>query len=501
MTDKVTTMPDWRPQGSLSIYQGSTVHSSGTTYFLVRSGADDSKLLAVHGDTSGFQGTQLGAGEPLLCPLTPAHAAVLRGRLSWLSPVTLGLQTSAGFGDRLGLATPGHVRAIRRLPAAATSVAPIFAQQSVRENARTGRTPQQVLDDATWGLLEEGWCGPWGADADHLKTPAATEDFAAAGYTFFTVDPGDCVDDGAQVAAFSELEGKVRALPWDALEDSRQDLETRYLGNSYVVDGPAQVFDREMLWRAAAKYGAAVGHAAAMYRHIESRMENRPFELEVSVDETASTTSLAEHYYIATELRRLGVRWISLAPRFVGRFEKGVDYVGDLEIFSQQFAQHASLARELGPYKLSLHSGSDKFSIYSIAARLTTGGSAENPGSLVHLKTAGTSYLEALRTVSRVDGALFREILAYARECYEVDRATYHVSAQLEKVPGAEGLSDAELPDLLEQFDARQVLHVTFGSVLDRFGEPLRATLRRFEESHYSGLEAHFVRHLTPFVG
>ena len=114
MTEEVTTKPEWRPRADQSIYQRSTIHSNGTTYFLVRSGDDDSKVLAVHGDTSGFEGVHLGAGEPLLCPLTPAHAAVLRGRLSWLSPVTLGLQTSAGFGDRLGLATPGHVRAIRR---------------------------------------------------------------------------------------------------------------------------------------------------------------------------------------------------------------------------------------------------------------------------------------------------------------------------------------------------------------------------------------------------
>ena len=130
----------------------------------------------------------------------------------------------------------------------------------------------------------------------------------------------------------------------------------------------------------------------ACIRHLVQAAGTRPFELEVSVDETDQPTSHAEHIYIASELKRLGVNWVSLAPRYVGRFEKGVDYIGDLAAFETDFAGHAAIARQFGPYKLSLHSGSDKFSIYPIAARLT--------GGLVHLKTAGTSYLEALRTIA-----------------------------------------------------------------------------------------------------
>jgi hypothetical protein len=209
---------------------------------------------------------------------------------------------------------------------------------------------------------------------------------------------------------------------------------------------------------------------------------------------------LAEHFYIASEMNRLGVDWVSLAPRFVGRFEKGVDYIGDLNEFSREFSQHAALARQLGPYKLSLHSGSDKFGVYRIAAKLAGGGSLLSRGPLVHLKTAGTSYLEALRTAAEVDRPLFREILTYARDCYEVDRATYHVSAQLEKVAEPEALEDGELSGLLDEFDARQVLHVTFGSVLDRYGAQLKSMLHQHEESHYGHLQSHFVRHLAPFI-
>jgi hypothetical protein len=478
--------------GDLWVYARSTVEEGGTTYHLSPGDDGSPDLLAVQGDATGFDDTHPGTGGIVLCPLTSTNAKVLRSRLPWLSPVPLGLRTSAGFGDRLGLATPGHIRAIRHVDETAQSVAPIFAQQSVRENARTGRSPQQVVDDAIWGLLQERWREPWGADADHLKTPAAVEPFVAAGYTFYTMDPSDHVDDGAHTASAAELESKVMALNWQDLEDTQQDLESRYLGAP---------FDREALWRAAAKYGRAVGHTAEMYRHLASRMENRDFELEVSVDETDSPTSLAEHFYIASELRRLEVPFVSLAPRFVGSFEKGVDYIGDLDTFATEFARHSALARELGPYKLSLHSGSDKFSIYGIAARLTKTGSSDLPGALVHLKTAGTSYLEALRTIAQVDSTLFREILTHARECYETDRATYHVSAQLSRLPEAESLSDAELPGLLEQFDSRQVLHVTYGSVLDRFGDRLQVALRLNEGTYGDLLESHFARHLAPIVG
>jgi hypothetical protein len=191
---------------------------------------------------------------------------------------------------------------------------------------------------------------------------------------------------------------------------------------------------------------------------------------------------------------------VSLAPRFVGRFEKGVDYIGDLAALEADVAAHAALARRFGPYKLSLHSGSDKFSVYPIAARLARG--------LVHLKTAGTSYLEALRTVAAADPPLFREIYAYARDRYETDKVSYHVSAELGRAPLAKDVPEAELPGLLEQFDAREILHVTFGSVLKErgtdgalvFKDRLFGLLRARPEAYAANLERHFVRHLRPFV-
>ena len=468
----------------ITVYPRSKVETDDAGFALVRD--EKGKRLVVQGNAAGFDGEEHGGA--LLCPLSPVNAAVLRERLPWLQPQPLGLKSSAGCGDRLGLATPGHIQAVR----SAGNIAPILAQQSMRENARTGRSVQQVLDDAMWGVFQEGWREPWGADADHLKTTADVDLCVAAGYTFYTVDPGDHVDNEAHTAPMEVLVDKVHALPWDGLKDTPDQLHERYLDSEFQVEDLMLVFDEITLARAAAKYGRAIAHTARMYRHLVKAMGGRTFELEVSVDETETPTSPHEHYFVANELRRLGVQWVSLAPRYVGRFEKGVDYIGDLDTFDDDLAQHAAIARVLGPYKLSIHSGSDKFSIYPSFAKYA--------GNLVHLKTAGTSYLEALRTIASVDPGLFRRILAFALERWEEDRATYHVSADPDKVPGPEDTGDAELQAVLEQFDGREVLHVTFGSVLERFGEELLSVLDDNEDAYYSALKVHFERHLAPFV-
>jgi hypothetical protein len=470
----------------LSVYPRSVVEANHVTYFLAR--GTEGKVLGVLGQKGGFQGVSQFGDSPLLCPLTSSNAAELRQWLSWLHPQPLGLQKSVGCGDRLGLATPGHLRAVR----GAGSIVPVLAQQSMRENARTGRTPQEVVDDAMWGAFQEGWREPWGADADHLKTTLDVDLCVAAGYTFYTVDPGDHVDNEAHTASFEDLRAKVHALPWQELHDTAEALHERYLNRSFDVEGLALDFDHTTLARAAAKYGRAIAHTAGMYRHLAAVMGSRAFELEVSVDETDTPTSAAEHYFVARELRRLGVQWVSLAPRYIGRFEKGVDYIGDLGEFEDELAKHAAIARVLGPYKLSIHSGSDKFSVYPIFSR--------HAGDLVHLKTAGTSYLEALRAIAGVAPGFFREILTFALERYGADRATYHVSGDPTKVPVPNDLSDEQLASVLDLFDGREVLHVTFGSVLDRYGERLLATLDAHEEAHYAALEAHFGRHLSPFT-
>jgi tagaturonate epimerase len=438
------------------------------------------------------------AGKTLLTgPTNARNAAALRAQLEWLKPHPLGLSTSAGTGDRLGLATPGHVRAFR---AVGGKLAPIFAQQSIREMTRTGRSPQQVMDDAMWGVFAEGWREGVGADADHLKSTHDIDACVAAGFTFFTIDPGDHVDNSAEDASLTTLQAAVEKLPWDRLEDSAADLRKRYLGQTFDVEGNCIEFDEHTLLRASAKYGRAIAHVTAMYRHLIQVTGGKNCELEVSVDETETPTTHAEHVFIAKELQRLGVKWVSLAPRYIGRFEKGVDYIGDVGAFESDFQIHAAIARCFGPYKLSLHSGSDKFSIYGPAMHQTRG--------LVHLKTAGTSYLEALHTVAAIDPDLFCTIYAFARDRYETDRASYHVSASLDRAPLPNVVCDGDLPGLLDQFDAREIFHVTFGSVLTaktadgkyRFYDRLMHLLMTHPEEYAANLQKHFERHLRPFV-
>jgi len=489
---------------NLNVLPRSLVVGDQAEYGLTRAGAElklvvwaDGSLLA---DFEG-EGSQHAGRTLLIGPTSSRNAAALRAHLPWLKPKPLGLQTSAGLGDRLGLATPGHVRAVRTVREAHGNIAPIFAQQSIREMTRTGRTPQQVMDDATWGIFAEGWREGIGADADHLKATTDIDACLAAGFTFFTIDPGEHVDNHAETMIPSDLRAAAERLPSDL-----RPLASGLQSKSFDVEGRTIAFDEHTLLKAAVKYGKAVAHVVMMYRHLMQVASGQNCELEVSVDETELPTSHAEHIYIASELRRLGVQWVSLAPRYIGRFEKGVDYispsgtVGDVAAFEADFAVHAAIARRFGPYKLSLHSGSDKFSIYPIAARQTRG--------LVHLKTAGTSYLEALHTIASLDPDFFRAIYAFACNRYETDKVSYHVSAQLDRAPLPQAVLDADLPRLLDQFDAREILHVTFGSVLreqnaegkPRFYDRFVGLLHANPEAYAADLEAHFVKHLKPFV-
>jgi len=480
----------------------SVVEHEGATLWVQTEG--DKKFLAILARPSNeilaaFEGEENAHTDGSILKrglLSHTNAIALRKTLVRLNPVALGLQTSVGFGDRLGIATPGHVRAMRALNA--KNIAPIFAQQSIREMQRTDRTPENVMDDATFGAFEAGWRGHVGADADHLKTTQDIDACVAAGFTFFTIDPGEFVDSSVDDQEGSALRRKVDALPWEKLQTTPGSFDMNYVGATIKLESHDIEMSKTAVSKAAAKYGRAIAHVEMMYRHLASK--EIPFELEVSVDETETPTTHVEHIFIASELKRLNVEWISLAPRYIGKFEKGVDYIGDVDDFEKNFAVHAEIARALGPYKLSLHSGSDKFSVYAAAMRQTRG--------LVHLKTAGTSYLEALRTIAAIDPKLFRDIYAFARERYETDRATYHVSAALARAPEPKTIRDEQLPMLLNQFDARQILHVTFGSVLNardankklRFYHDLMNLLRKNSDAYATNLEKHFVRHLAPFT-
>lgn len=477
----------------LGVYPASVSRAQGVTYFLARRGEE--KLVGCWGQAClpNVEPTgEMDAQRVCVGPTDATNAAAIRKALRWTTPRTVGLETSFGFGDRLGLATPGHLRALK---SAGQGLVPVLAQQSIREMSRTHRTPQQVMDAATWGVLQEGWRGGFGSDADHLQKFEDIDATVAAGFTLFTIDPGAYVDNDADALEGGALAERYGALDFEEIGAAPGDWEELYAGRSFALDGGGMIlFDEQTFQRAAVKYGGAIVHTIRMFHHLRSVAEG-DWELEISVDETETPTTPAEHFFFASELGRLGVSWVSLAPRFVGRFEKGVDYLGDLAEFRRTFAEHVAVMRTLGPYKLSVHSGSDKFAVYPIVAELAEG--------LVHVKTAGTSYLEALRAVARAEPGLFREILRFALDRYERDKATYHVSARPGRIPLEPEVGDAFLPHLLDQFDARQVLHVTYGSVLSEesgFRQRLYEVLRRDEEAHYEALTRHLARHVSPFA-
>lgn len=380
------------------------------------------------------------------------------------------------------------------------NILPIFAQQSIREMARTNRTPHEVMEDALRGAEQAGYDGLQGADADHLKTHDDVDATVEAGFTFFTLDPSAFVDGHAdrydESALRERFDGIRGQIPW--LDD--------YRGRSVTLPNGTNVdLDEEACIRCAVKYGAAIRHALELSDYVRERNAHagRDYEIELSVDETEEPTTLAEHYIIAYQCLRAGVKLVSLAPRYIGDFEKGVDYKGDPAALERSLEDHAAVAEMLGPYKLSLHSGSDKLSMYPAFARATKG--------RFHIKTAGTSYLEALRVVARHDEALFRRIVAFARERYETDRATYHVSATLGSAPPPDDVeSAAELERIYlgcwEDTPAgqgftepgRQILHTTFGSALTHpeLGPAIRQSVHAHPDTYREVLADHFARHL-----
>jgi hypothetical protein len=456
-----------------------------------QTGKVPSWLTRFQGDSSEVQGLRV-----LMAALNPRNAAALKEIVPYTRPQVLGLKPAFGFGDRIGLATPGHAMGAAR---AEGRILPVFAQQSIREMSRTERTASQVLDDATWGVFRVGWTGPCGADADHLKTKSDVDVTVQAGFVFFTIDPSEYVDQQANDYDGDQIEERFQDLI-DGKVEGTSDFIKLYRGRTFEIEhseGTLGVtFEELSLKRAAVKYGRALVHTYEMARHVAKRMGSRPFELEISVDETPQPTSPLEHLLISLELKRHGTSIVSLAPRFVGNFEKAIDYKGNLALFDESLREHMAIAEQFGPYKISVHSGSDKLSIYPSFGRICKG--------RFHVKTAGTSYLEALRVVCRVDKEFFRSIVQFARERFERDRATYHISTGLDLVPEATNLKDGELEKVyLDQDHGRQILHVTFGSVLTertdngyRFRERIRTILQQNRQLHEDVLRDHLGKHI-----
>ncbi len=422
----------------------------------------------------------------LLCPWTAANSAALRRRFPWSAPRSLADRpTTIGCGDRLGRATGGHLRAIRH-----RRIAPILAQQSIRELTLTHRTFQDVVDDVTFLVFQSGYRDGYGADGDHLKTLDDIRAAVECGMTMITLDVSEVMR--AQVADFNdvEIEDQYNRLP----DDLRTVMRDAYIGKTFALEGRAgrgsvTLSEREAKI-CAVMYTPALDFTRTVYELLVSLRGEGQFDLEMSIDETSTPTLPEHHLFIIRELVRRGVRVVSLAPRFIGEFQKGIDYIGDLSAFREQFRDHALIAQAHGDYKISVHSGSDKFSIFPIVAELT--------GGRFHEKTAGTSWLEAVRLVALRDPDLYRQFHAVALQRLPDALKLYHITPDLDAIPDLSTVSDDALPDLMNDVNVRRVLHVAYGYILDvtdlrtRFYKLLDAC----EDDHEQLIAAHFERHL-----
>lgn len=484
------------PNLTLHVYHNSIIEKDDAIYFIAKIKNEKSLFVFSKNNNafSSFTGEFI-SDNLKKCSFITENRKAIQNIFPFTVSVCLGVQDSFGLGDRIGLANAGHIRSV-----IGSRFKPILAQQSIRELTRTQRRPEEVMDAAVWAVLQEGYKDGFGSDADHLKTPADIDLMLDAGFTMFTFDPGEHVDNEADHYDEEKLFKIVSALPWGELNDAFPSAERRYVKKQIVIANKFTLDVTTMdFLRAYAKYGNAIAHIKKMYDHIASKCAADKFEIEISVDETESVTSIFEHFFFANELNRLGVKYVSLAPRFIGDFEKGIDYKGDLNIFKTEYEKHLAITKHFGSYKISLHSGSDKFSVYKVIGSLHD--------AFTHVKTAGTSYLEALKVSAITDSSLFREILDYCTGLYENEKKSYHVSGDINKVKKASEYSDAELVNLFDSNDVRQVLHVTFGKVLtDKnaagnyiFKDRLLECLKSNEDTHYELIIKHFHKHIEPF--
>lgn len=473
-----------------AIYPASIARRGSEILAMVRLEAGR-RLLAVskRGNPAVEFAGETGRGQAFafkVCPLSRDNARALRAAFAWTAPVSLAdRKTTFGCGDRLGRATSGHLRAVRKY-----QVSPVLAQQSMRELTLTGRTFQDVLDDVTFQVFQSGFAEGYGADADHLKT---LEHIAAAlgcGMTMITLDLSEVMRPSVAAMASTDLEAEFRKLP----PDVQSRALSEYAGKDFPLSaraGTATVsFDRRTAALCAVMYAPALVFAGKVHDLLLSKRGAGNFDLELSIDETTTPTLPSHHLFIVRELRHRGIGVVSLAPRFIGEFQKGIDYMGDLEEFSRQFRVHAIIAQTHGDYKISVHSGSDKFSIFPAVGEIT--------GGRFHEKTAGTSWLEAVRLVALNAPDLYRRFHEIALERLPDAQKLYHITPDLGRIPALRGLRDGDLPGLMEQDAPRQVLHVAYGFILQdpALKKEFFTVLDRFEEEYGRLLDAHFSRHM-----
>ena len=482
----------------LKIYPRSFCSKNGLGYGLIRT--SEGVKLAVLGERShllrdSFQGDCYHRSSSLkLCDLSTENTECLMDFFPYTKPISLrNYPMTLGAGDRLGFATPGHIRAVRKF-----HVHPVLTQQSLKENEGIGRNFTQLIRDAAWAVFQENYQEGYGADGDGLKTLQEVKRAMDAGASMITLDPSEKMD--AEVLRLPK-ELVDRKFREEIDEGDAKVILHLFLDKEFVFRGTEGEFsirfDEESVKRNALLFYKALDFTEEVYEWIRPRRRNQgAIDFEISLGETPFPTSSENHFFFALELSHRGVHIQSLAPRLVGEFQKGVDFRGDKKGFCGQFYQHVLIAQDYG-YKISIHSGSNKFSLFSDMGELSK--------RSLHLKTSGTSWVEAMRLIALIHPLLYREMHALALSQFKEASKPYHVTTDPNLIPKLEELSDEDLPTLLDREDCRQILHITYGVLLNAknqsgeylFKNRLYHTLMRYEEDYWSVLEAQIEKHLS----
>ncbi len=369
---------------------------------------------------------------------------------------------SFGVGDRFAHQAKSQLAAFQKLAADGVKIAPVW-NKSNREHTFVGSEPQSVFDAGKTAVAALGWNDGWHVDADHIRLETVDRFLPCS--DFFTLDVADSIgkpasadDVTAFVVRHPELIGTI-SIPSIAtpFTTTRADIE-----------------------RIVSKYLLAVQDAGKIYRHIAAKKGEDNFIAEVSMDETDAPQTPPELLVILAAIADEKIRAQTIAPKFTGRFNKGVDYVGDLVQFEKEFHDDlAVIAFAIARYglpanlKLSVHSGSDKFSLYPIIRR-----TLPKFGAGLHIKTAGTTWLEELIGLAEAGGdglALGKEIYAYALAHVDELCAPYAsvIDIDKSKLPSAETVNawtGAQLANAIRHIPGhpelnihmRQLLHVSF---------------------------------------
>ena len=403
-----------------------------------------------------------------------------------------------GVGDRFAHQAKSQLHAFQLAAAQGVAVVPVW-NKSNREHTFIGSHPQSVFDAAQAAVKELNWTGGWHVDADHIRLETVDKFLPCS--DFFTIDVADSIGKPPEERYVERFLAKHAEL----------------IG-TLAIAGISEPFQStaETVAATARKYLSAAWEAGQISNHIKRAKGAKKFIAEVSMDETDTPQTPPELLIILALLSDAGVYPQTIAPKFTGRFNKGVDYVGDLAQFEREFNDDlAVIAHAVKAYglpanlKLSVHSGSDKFSLYPIIRR-----ALQRTGAGVHLKTAGTTWLEELIGLAEAGGdglALAKEIYARAHKKQDELCAPYAsvIDIDATKLPAArvvDGWNAEQFIGALRHEPAnpafnpslRQLVHVGF-KVAAQMGDRYLKMLETCEPSITRNVTGNlYDRHLKP---